>query len=99
MRYNLLEIVPGDNGDWVVRINPSDKAERVNSKQRPHPLGFYYCPSTIPIKDGMEELRQLLVSKHEREIFSLKASLRELQTLSFGNMEQIDEQATSVQVA
>jgi hypothetical protein len=81
MIYKTVNIKP-DGVKWKVSFY-CDGVERLNKKTFPNPIGFYHYKNHIPDRHAFEELKDLLITKHEEEIFGLTLSLNALRDLKY----------------
>lgn len=82
MKYNLIEIRPDSSthGGWKV-LSGLDPQDREPGNTTPNSGGFYYCPETILVEEGFQQLKNLLIKNHTEEIARLTKSLESLQEL------------------
>lgn len=83
MKYNLVTIRPNED-DWEVSFTPIPQ-DRVNKKQYPNPLGFYYFPRHIGKETAFNTLKEFLLKKYSIEIESLLKKREKLKKLTILN--------------
>ena len=81
MKYKQIIIKPkAFESIWHVNIY-NDGVERVKKKQPPSALGFYHCFETVPDDVAVNELLDVMISAHQKEIDKLIKSKCELEKL------------------
>ena len=77
MKYSTVEILPYIGNKWLV--NHSEMSgDRQAEKLNPSPMGFFHYPRRMGKKKAFEQLKALLIEKHEEEIKRLNKSLAAL---------------------
>lgn len=81
MKFKQVTIKPkAFESGWHVNIY-NDGIERVKKKQKPSALGFYHCFETVPDDIAVNELLDVMIIAHQKEIDDTIASKCELEKL------------------
>jgi len=79
MKYKTVKLTP--SGDkWLVTWSESNM-ERVKTKTKPHPLGFYHYPETMSDQEALKALVNCMLKAHTEEISRLNKSLSVLKNV------------------
>ncbi len=74
MKYNTVRIHFENKKSYATfTIN---EGERKDTKTEPHALGFYHCPETMTKEEALEQLKQVMLEAHIKEIRRLTKSMK-----------------------
>ena len=88
MKYNTVEIRPNigrTNWEYYFRTNPG---ERVAKRESLNEMGFFHFEETRDKEEAFNMLKNVMIRRHEEEIFKLQKSLDKLKKLKYKKEEK-----------